>query len=289
MLVKQVKMCLKLPLQKFRRYRAKSLLTSLRSNDDSKLKAVGDALYELLSNRIEDEERRALESIETRRLYLMNSSRQISVIDYGAGGSNSSRTKEEMERGVELIISIPRVCKASKSEFWGQFLYKLVRKIKPETCLELGTCVGISASYIGKALNVNETGQLRTLEGSPEIAAIAQETLGCLGIDNTTVITGPFHENLRNEVERGQSIDFFFNDGHHDHDAVIQYFNEVFPNLSKDAAVVMDDISWSKGMRLAWLEIIADKRVRASVDLGSIGIVFLGDGSCGKENFRIPL
>ena len=55
-------------------------------------------------------------------------------------------------------------------------------------------------------------------------------------------------------------IDLFFNDGHHDRDAVINYFEKVLPYLSKNAVIVIDDISWSPGMKSAWMEIENDPR-----------------------------
>ena len=52
--------------------------------------------------------------------------------------------------------------------------------------------------------------------------------------------------------------------------------------------IVIDDISWSSGMRKAWTEIEDDKRVTVSIDLQEIGIVLLGNNVATKEKFRIP-
>lgn len=83
--------------------------------------------------------------------------------------------------------------------------------------------------------------------------------------------------------------DFFFNDGHHDHDAVIRYFNQVIPYLSDAAVIVFDDISWSRGMRKAWTEIENDERISASIDLHTIGIALIDNAMNTKERFKIPL
>ena len=178
---------------------------------------------------------------------------------------------------------------ASKPTFWAIFLFKLIRKLEPSSCVELGSCVGISASYQATALSINGKGSLITLEGSTEIAKIAKDTLESLNLQNTSVVTGPFHETLKGVLESSKPIDFFFNDGHPDHDAVIQYFNEALPNLSDEAVFVVDDISWSPGMRKAWTEIEDDKRVTASIDLKTIGIALIGNKSAIKEKFRFPL
>ena len=88
-------------------------------------------------------------------------------------------------------------------------------------------------------------------------------------------------------MQNAQPIDFFFNDGHHEHDAVLEYFEQAKPYLSTDAVVVFDDIDWSDGMQAAWNTIRKDDRVMASVDLGAIGVVVLGEGR--KQNYDLPL
>jgi hypothetical protein len=135
-------------------------------------------------------------------------------------------------------------------------------------CRHLGILPSYGTRYQWK-------GAIVTLEGSPEIANLAEETFESLGIRNATVVTGPFHQTLAGALESSNPIDFFFNDGHHDHDAVIQYFNAAMPFLSDGAVVVVDDISWSSGMRKAWVEIEDDERVSASIDLRSIGIALV--------------
>lgn len=284
-----LKKFLRLPILRFRRYKAKSALTQLTSHESPRLKAIGDALYESLTHTISTEEQELITLIEQRRSSLLSSDKEIAVIDYGAGSSSSNRTKEEMEKGVQSTALVANICKASKPTFWATFLFKLIRKLEPSSCVELGSCVGISASYQASALKINEKGNLLTLEGSPEIAKIANETIASLNLQNASVVTGSFHETLKGVLESSKPIDFFFNDGHHDHDAVLLYFNEALPNLSNEAVVVFDDISWSPGMRQAWIEIEDDERVTASIDLQTIGIALVGNNLAAKEKFRIPL
>jgi len=284
-----LKRFLRPPIQVYRRHKARIEVTQLTSHKHPKLKAVGDALRESLNHTISVEEQKWINLIEQRRTFLLNSDKEIAVIDYGAGNSGSIRTKEEMKKGVQSTAIVANICKASKPAFWATFLFKMIRKLEPSSCVELGSCVGISASYLTAALNINKKGALFSLEGSPEIAKIAEETLAALNLQNGSVIIGPFHETLKGVLATAKPIDFFFNDGHHDHDAVIQYFNEALPNLSNEAVIVLDDISWSPGMRKAWTEIENDERVGASIDLQTIGIVLVGKNLETKEKFRIPL
>jgi len=278
-----------MPIHLLRKYKAMSALTQLTSHKYTKLKAVGDALHELLTNTISDDEKKWVALIEQRRSFLLNSDKQIVYIDYGAGSSSSNLEKEEMEKGVQSMTLVSNITKASKPPFWAAFLFKLIRKLEPASCVELGSCVGISAAYQAAALDLNGEGSLLTLEGSPEIAEIANETLEGLSLQNVSIVTGPFHETLKGVLESAAPIDFFFNDGHHDHDAVIQYFNDALPYLSDDAIVVFDDISWSSGMRKAWAEIEEHQRVAASIKFRTIGIALVGNKVKAKERFRIPL
>jgi predicted O-methyltransferase YrrM len=235
------------------------------------------------------EELELINLIEARRSFLLRSNQEISVIDYGAGTPNSKRTNGQMDKGVVSTAPISDICKASKSRFWASILFKLVRKLQPSSCVELGSCVGISASYQATALNMNGKGRLLTLEGSPEIAKAAEQTFEILKLPNASVVTGPFYETLKGVLESAKPIDILFNDGHHDHDAVIQYFNEALPYLSDEAVIVIDDISWSSAMRQAWTEIEDDKRVTVSIDLQEMGIVLVGNNGVAKKKLRIPL
>lgn len=56
----------------------------------------------------------------------------------------------------------------------GEFLYGLVRLLKPNHILETGTHWGIGASYLGMALKDNRRGLLDTVEFLPEIYDRAQ-------------------------------------------------------------------------------------------------------------------
>lgn len=284
-----LKKALSFPVHLVRRHKAKIESGRLAAYGSPRLKAVGDALHETLANIMSAAEHELITMIEQRRSFLLNSDKEIAVIDYGAGKPNSNRTKEEMKRGVPSTALVADICKDSKTSFWAFFLFKLIRKLEPLSCVELGSCVGISASYQAAALSINGKGRLTTLEGSPEISKIAKETLESLNLENTSVVTGPFHETLKDALELSKPVDFFFNDGHHDHDAVIQYFNEALPKLSDEAVIVFDDISWTPGMRRAWAEIENDKRVTASIDLQAIGIALIGKNAANKHKFKIPL
>lgn len=276
-------------VRKYRRLKARSEVRKFTSHSDQRVRAVGTALLETLTGVLASEERVWVQRIEQRRSSLLHSDKSITVIAYGAGKPGSKKTMDEMNAGHETTGLVRNICKASKPPFWAMLLFKLVRSLKPESCIELGSCVGISASYLSAACKLNGKGVLRTLEGSPATAEIARETLEGLGLENASVITGPFHKTLQDVLEVEKPVDFFFNDGHHDRTAVLQYFSLSLPYLSQDAVIVFDDISWSSGMREAWEAIEDDPRVLVTFDLHDIGIAILGHDPAAKEKYRIPL
>lgn len=274
--------------QKYRT-QTRSRIEELASQDDPRLRSIGAVLRRVVADEWSSDERALFDAIERRRQELLDSDEEIMVIDFGAGTSDSHRTQEEMERGTEKTAFVSDVADASKAAFWARLLYGLVRELRPVSCVELGTCAGISAAYQAGALRLNGNGRLTTLEGSPGTAAIAAETFSSLGLTNVSMVTGPFQRTFRDVLDACRPVDYLFNDGHHDHDSVLRYFNESYPHLSEGAVIVFDDIKWSEGMRRAWSEIETDGRVAASIDLLMIGIAIVKTGIAGKPACKIPL
>ena len=129
-----------------------------------------------------------------------------------------------------------------------------------------------------------------TIEGAPEVAEVAKETFKSLELDNVNVVVGTFNETLL-DVLNGceEPIEFFFNDGHHDYDAVLKHFEACLPYLSDNAVIIFDDINWSPNMRKAWSEIEDYDKVAISIDLRSIGIAIISKQIKSKEKYKIPL
>ncbi len=289
MFVGKLKSGIRQTIDQFRRHQAKAKIEKLLVDDDKRLQAIGYALLETLNDSLTVDEQQIITLIEQRRENILLSDQKIIVIDYGAGNPGSRRKKEEMEQGVLETEMLSEVCLTSKTVFWCTFLFKLIRKLQPLSCIEMGACVGISASYQAAALKLNGKGKLLTLEGSPDVAQVAQNTLSLLKLDNVSVVTGPFHETLRHALKASKPVDYLFNDGHHDHDYVLRYFDEAVPFLSEDATLIIDDISWSGGMKKAWRAIENDDRIVASVDLHTIGIALKGKRTEHPIRISIPL
>ena len=259
----------------------------LQHHRDPRVAAAGHAVVQTI--RPSRRRRSVTASIERRRRALAGSDATIEFVDYGAGSSRSQRTDQQMSAGVTSTASLATITSYSKSKFWATFLFEFVRELRPSTGVELGTCVGISAAYQAAAMRDIGIGRLISLEGAPALAQLSAQTVESQGLENVEIVTGPFHETLRPTLAKVQPVDYFFNDGHHDEHAVTSYFDEALPYLSDDAVIVLDDIAWSAGMKRAWDQIARRDDVAFALDLGTIGIVFLGhrdgtDGAC-----RLPL
>lgn len=250
---------------------------------------IARAMDETLNNHLSPEESEWVDKIEELRKRLINSSMAISVTDYGAGSSNISCTEEESDKGVVVMSTIGKACEASKHYFWALFLSKLVKHFKPLKCVELGTCLGVSAAYLGFNQKIAKKGRVVTLEGDESLASLAKENLDALGLENVTVVSGKFQDTLDMVLNEHQPIDYAFIDGHHDEKATIIYFKQILPFLQKASIVIFDDITWSTGMRKAWKKIRENEKVKISLDLRAMGICVLDPDIKKKYNFNIPL
>lgn len=65
----------------------------------------------------------------------------------------------------------------------GEFLYSLIRVLKPDRILETGTHVGVGASYLGMGLKNNNKGVLDTVEFLPELHKQAIERIKKMGLE----------------------------------------------------------------------------------------------------------
>jgi predicted O-methyltransferase YrrM len=248
-------------------------LSDVLSKSDS-LFALKYALTQVHQRTATTAELSLWKQIERRRYELSDRVDAVQDIDYGAGTPSSQFTEAQQRKGVVSSISVKELASFSKAPVWGEVLYHLTKALRAQKVLEMGTCVGISGSYIAAALQFSGRGRLWTIEGSPAAAALAQETLQLLGLsDRVTCLVGPFHEVLELNLKEQGAFDLIFVDGHHDGKATVGYFRQLVPHLCPHAIIVFDDIDWSEGMARAWKEISTDPSVKDYVRIGGMGAV----------------
>jgi predicted O-methyltransferase YrrM len=218
-----------------------------------------------------------IDKIESKRSGLLASDEVIPVDDFLTDDAQIVNTEESE------IEYVRDACSASVSPSYGRLLYKLVRDYRPQKCLELGTCLGISTAFIASALSQNGKGQLVTLEGSSSRSAYAEQVLSALRLSDIKFITGPFNQTLDPLLEDYQDVDFCYIDGHHDGNATIHYFEKISVILSEGAIVVIDDITWSEDMNRAWNTIREKEEVALTVDTYMMGICIIDKNDEGAK------
>lgn len=70
----------------------------------------------------------------------------------------------------------------------GEFLYAMIRILKPSFVLETGTHWGVGASYMGQALKDNKKGVLETVEFLPEIYQKAKKRIQDMQLQDQVIL-----------------------------------------------------------------------------------------------------
>ncbi len=204
----------------------------------------------------------AFSEIEFLREKLLKNKTELIIEDHGAGSKVNPSTKRLIADVAHHSAVPPEV---------GQLLFRLVHFSKPKTILELGTSLGISTLYLASgALNA----QVRTLEGCPDIADKALHHFSVLNRTNIQLYKGKFEETLPKALADWRQLDFLFLDGDHRQGASWHYFEKCLEHAHEYSVFVIADIHWSAEMEQAWTRMQAHSRVKLSIDLFYVGILF---------------
>ncbi len=218
----------------------------------------------------------AFSMIEPLRQRLLQNQDKINVVDYGAGSKMNNQPIRPINSIAKSALSPP---------FQTRMLFRLVNHLKPKTMLEMGTSLGISTMYqAAAAMN----GQMITLEGSPEIAKVAQSMFKMyqdpLNID---LRVGQFVQTLPSALQQLEKLDYAFIDGNHRHTPTLTYFQKCLNYAHDQSVFVFDDIHWSSEMETAWEQIKANPRVTLTIDLYFMGLVFFRKENKAKQHFKL--
>ncbi len=126
-----------------------------------------------------------------------------------------------MSAGVVQHTTVADFCRlTSKKAWWARVLYSLISEYQPAIALELGASVGVSAVVPGPGLQ-HHWGRLVTMEGAPEIAAIAQAAVDSVGLHGVVdIVVGRFADLLPSFLESTDPLGYVFVDGHHGEHAI---------------------------------------------------------------------
>lgn len=215
------------------------------------------------------------ETIENIREQLKKDNAILTIEDFGAG----SRIHTHTQRSVKDIAT-----SSLKPKKYSQLLFRMVNYFQPATILELGTSLGITTSYLACG---NAGAQVITMEGATAVAAIAQQNFTSLCLKNIQIVTGNFDDTLPATLAKFSTVDFAFIDGNHRLQPTLDYFNQLLPKVHEYSVLIFDDIHWSQEMEEAWNTIKAHEKVRLTIDLFFIGLVFFRKENKAKQAFAI--
>ena len=133
-------------------------------------------------------------------------------------------------------------------------LHGLVRSMKPNLCVEIGSARGRSACFIGLALKDNGRGKLIAIDphkstewndsDSVETIDIIRDNIRCLGIEKQVEI----RRQTSAEAAQGWTgrIDLIFIDGDHSYEGVKRDWDLFSPHLAEFGVAVFHDTMWDQ-------------------------------------------
>ncbi len=167
----------------------------------------------------------------------------------------------------------------------GRLIACVVRFMRSNRCLELGTAYGLSALFILAALQRNgERGHLTTLEATDPQFSFAAKMLHDAFRESVTCYKGLTYEALPALLPSLGSIDFLYHDAGHSRKDYVTDFGLVEPVLGSGATVLVDDINWTSSRfyrgdpqtHAGWMDVVAHERVVRAVELdGKLGLLLL--------------
>jgi predicted O-methyltransferase YrrM len=233
-------------------------------------------VYDFIAHVLNDKKKyECYSQVEPLRNQLRRDDNIIEVEDFGAGSALMPARKRR----------ISSIAKSSlKNKKFTKLIFRVANYYKPKTIIELGTSFGITSCYMACATQKPE---IFTLEGSREIARIAQKNFAKLHLQNIHLIQGSFDDTFLNTLNKIEKVDLAFVDGNHRKEPTLQYFFALIKKASAGTVFIFDDIHWSAEMEEAWAEIQQHPAVTLTIDLFFIGLVFFSPDFKEKQHFTI--
>lgn len=212
----------------------------------------------------------SFQKIESLRGEMKMDKRIINVQDFGTGF--------DRQRKVSDIAN-----KSLKSEKYGQLLFRIVNYFKSKNILELGTSLGITTLYLASS---STNTKCVSMEGCAQIARIASENFNKLNLKNIEILVGNIDDSLPQFLNDCEKLDLIFFDANHRSEAVLNYFELCLGKVDDNSIVIFDDIYWSADMEKAWKIIKNHPKVKSTIDLFQIGIVFFNQ-DLNKKHYKM--
>ena len=136
----------------------------------------------------------------------------------------------------------------------ANLLYGLVRSMKPDVCVEIGSALGKSACYVGMALKENGHGKLYAIDphtatdwndsakGAVDSLSQLQRNISAIGVSDQIAIMRSYSQDAARTWTL--FIDLIFIDGDHSYEGVKRDFELFVPHVKPFGMVVFHDTIW---------------------------------------------
>jgi predicted O-methyltransferase YrrM len=227
--------------------------------------ALASALWTTALGRVPPEERAWLDRIAAYRTELTMGGIRTTAAADSRGLDPAARDREAA--AACLWMSLPPVL--------GTLLMRLVRELRPSSCLELGTGFGVSAAYQAAALELNGSGTLTSLDIA-DMTRIAEPALARIGLgERVSLHSGMIEDTLANAVTAAAPIEYALLDADHTEAGTIEAFEGVVAGAAPGAILAFDDINWTDEMARAWGRIRSDDRIETAISIRRLGIAVI--------------
>ena len=156
---------------------------------------------------------------------------------------NLQREQTEPENAViRRLTADPKSFPASVHPSVAEYLYQLVRRIKPALVFEIGCYIGFSTLHMARALKENGSGRLVSFDLNTGVASDNIKE-ACLS-DHVEFIQGNSSVTVKQYfLDHGDGkIDLVFIDGDHTRRGCVADFNALHDHVKKDGYIIFHDI-----------------------------------------------
>ncbi|MCK5367796.1 MAG: class I SAM-dependent methyltransferase [Cyclobacteriaceae bacterium] len=207
------------------------------------------------------------DEIESIRKMLLKDHSIVGGQDFGAG------TRIQKSSNKRTVASIAKYGISSRKDCI--FLSELIKLFQPETCIELGTSLGIETAYLAKSVSIKS---LYSFEGNEPLVLKAGQLMRQLDCGHAHIIQGDIDLELPRQLEKIGKLDLAIIDANHTKNAVLRYFSLLKGKMSPNGIIIIDDIRWSVGMYKAWKNIVREECVSLSIEFLNKGVLFFEIG-----------
>lgn len=164
---------------------------------------------------------------------------------------------------------------------YGQLLFRLVNAYKPEAILEYGATCGISTMYMAAP---NSKTPVYSITSQPEMADLAQSMCERVAMHNIKRVDGGKKVNEVAELMKKLPDNDFFYINSASPSEVLELVRERMDKCSSRFFIVVPTPYATKDMWQTWQTLIADKRVKQSINIFRLGIL-IANKDLQKEDY----